>query len=177
MLSPSKRYKLDVAIYKVKDEGNYTNGIITKLDDDKVIAVIDKVGDFNFLWFTQNNIEWLHTGQIFINLNSGEIFDHRKLADNFNWIKSYASPNADILAVFNNCGCKFFDISDIGKKYYELKLNLVDRCEAFYEYKCEWIDHKTFVLEDIKSIRTFRRNYNEMVNIKVVEKNVLKFLL
>lgn len=171
MLSPNKIYKLDVANYKTKGQP-YRNCIITKADTDSVIAIIDKPSPENqdFLWFAQNNNDWLQFGQTFVHLESGQI--HNGLPNNFSWIKTYANPNANILAVTDYKQFKFFDISQLSRGLWtEFKLNLVDYCEYTNNCECEWDDNNTFIIKDIKycRIRMFRKNDNEMVNIKVYD--------
>src|SRR5437667_7680955 len=84
-LSPLGNYKLIVEFYKTGEKTwNYTKGILTRISDNKIITeIIRNYSGFSHSFFIKNGQEWLQTGktymsQIFVNLDTEEIFDNEE---------------------------------------------------------------------------------------------------
>ena len=180
-ISPSGKYKLVVNCYKTKETiWNYSCGVVIRVNDNGVIAEIPRnyrIFDHSFL--TKNGQEWLQAGrtymsQIFINLETNEIFDNMEQSArsaeymsgvSFCWSTSMISPNGNTLAVV---GCfwggpyehKFFDFTNPSIGWPEL------RSDDLYDYvgnkDAHWNEDGTFTIYESE----------EFVNNNVILTNI-----
>lgn len=157
ILSPSARFQLTINVYRTgTNTWNYSECIITRINDQKIVAEIKRnYPVFHHTFFVKDNEEWLQTGktyqsQIFVNLDTEQIYDNSDKADyhDFCWAQSLISPDGNTLAV-NGCywgamyEYRFFDFTDPLKGWPELP---TEKCLDTGDYDGHWNDDDTFTV-------------------------------